>query len=361
MTKTLLRVAAACCAAPALALGPGPRAGDRQCARDGARHPSWSRASRPGDHPCRRLCGALSRRRPHPASPTARPSRHAAGGAIFGHGGVTDDTAMDGPAHEIVVELKDAPSNTVPNTTGLPPAFPARGSKICSRTASVRVWNYAWLPGKPTAMHFHDTEVVVVYPRRRRHRLAPPGRQGHVISHRNPGDIVFNLANRSHSEEVVKGQQSRHHAGAEIASQSQDGKGWRSRLSSAKQQGRLSCSSICLWHRSLPAPARPPSRRHHRSHPRHRLTPDQIQWKKGEANDTAWPIGDRHKPGACMELIKWHPGHFSHPHYHSHARYAVVIEGTWWVSTSNVYDPDHNTVPLSQGLGADRPGQGRAL
>ena len=79
------------------------------------------------------------------------------------------------------------------------------------------------------------------------------------------------------------------------------------------------------------------------------FTPDQIQWKKGDANDTAWPIGDEHQPGACMELIKWHPGHFSHPHYHEHARYAVVIDGTWWVSTSNVYDPDHNTVPFPKG------------
>jgi hypothetical protein len=79
------------------------------------------------------------------------------------------------------------------------------------------------------------------------------------------------------------------------------------------------------------------------------LMPDQIQWKKGEASDTAWPIGDPAKPGMCMELIKWHPGHFSRPHYHTHARYAVVIDGTWWVSTSNVYDPDNNTVPYPKG------------
>lgn len=78
------------------------------------------------------------------------------------------------------------------------------------------------------------------------------------------------------------------------------------------------------------------------------LTPDQIQWKKGEANDTAWPIGDPDKPGACLELIKWHPGHFSHPHYHEHARYAVVIDGTWWVSTSNVYD-ERTTYPVHAG------------
>jgi hypothetical protein len=79
------------------------------------------------------------------------------------------------------------------------------------------------------------------------------------------------------------------------------------------------------------------------------LLPGQIKWEKGEASDKAWPVGDEHKPGACIELIKWHPGHFSHPHYHQHARYAVVIDGTWWVSTSNVYDPDHNTVPYPKG------------
>ena len=79
------------------------------------------------------------------------------------------------------------------------------------------------------------------------------------------------------------------------------------------------------------------------------LTPDQIQWTKGVNNDTAWPIGDPKKPGACLELIKWHPTHFSRPHYHSNARYAVVLSGTWWVSTSNVYDPDNNTVGYPAG------------
>jgi hypothetical protein len=79
------------------------------------------------------------------------------------------------------------------------------------------------------------------------------------------------------------------------------------------------------------------------------LTPDQIQWTKGEASDKAWPVGDEKKPGACIEMIRWHPGHFSHPHYHQHARYGVVLSGTWWVSTSNVYDPDHNTVPFPAG------------
>ena len=79
------------------------------------------------------------------------------------------------------------------------------------------------------------------------------------------------------------------------------------------------------------------------------LMPDQIQWTKGVNNDTAWPIGDPKNAGHCLELIKWHPTHFSRPHYHSNARYAVVLEGTWWVSTSNVYDPDNNTVGYPAG------------
>jgi len=132
---------------------------------------------------------------------------HPSGSALFGHGGTTSDTATNGAAHEVVVELKDAPSKTVPNTTGLPPAFPRPGSKKVFENEKIRVWNYAWQPGKPTPMHFHNTEVVVIY-------LGdgdvasttPDGKK--TINHHNPGDIVFNVANRSHSEELVKGEQS---------------------------------------------------------------------------------------------------------------------------------------------------------
>src|SRR5882757_8493451 len=135
-----------------------------------------------------------------------RTAEHPDGGATFGHGGVTSDTAIAAPAHEIVVELKDTPSNTVPNTTGLPPAFPRPGSKLVLENDRMRVWNYKWLPGKPTPMHFHNTEVVVAY--RGNGDVASTAPDGKTtVNHRNAGDIVFNLANRSHSEELVKGEQ----------------------------------------------------------------------------------------------------------------------------------------------------------
>ena len=79
------------------------------------------------------------------------------------------------------------------------------------------------------------------------------------------------------------------------------------------------------------------------------LTPDQLQWQKGAANDQTWPIGARDKEGQCLEIIRWKPGNFSRPHYHCRARHAVVLEGTWWVATSNVYDPANLTVPYPKG------------
>ena len=131
--------------------------------------------------------------------------RHPAGDAVTGNGGVTHDTALDKDQREIVVEFKNAPSNTVPNTTGLPPAFPREGSKLVMDSKYARVWNYAWTIGKPTVMHFHDTEVVVAYRGDGDITATDPSGKA-TTSHRATGDIVYNLANRAHSEALVKGQ-----------------------------------------------------------------------------------------------------------------------------------------------------------
>lgn len=130
--------------------------------------------------------------------------RHPAGDAVTGRGGVTHDTALGTPQREIVVELKDAPSNTVPNTTGLPPAFPREGAKLVLDSKYARVWNYTWVPGKPTVMHFHNTEVIVAYRGDGDITSTDPAGKA-TVSHRATGDIVYNLANRSHSEALTRG------------------------------------------------------------------------------------------------------------------------------------------------------------
>lgn len=62
-----------------------------------------------------------------------------------------------------------------------------------------------------------------------------------------------------------------------------------------------------------------------------------IKWRNGEGQSLLF--GDPSKPGIYGVLIKWLPGHYSKPHFHSTDRYAYVVSGTWWVSASTTYDP----------------------
>ena len=208
MTRTLLVAAltavAAAGAAPALADTPAPVIdNERVTVRDIHLHPGEAAPaiSHAGDYVILYVDGGRIR------SAGGKTARHAAGSAASGRGGITSDTAIGAPAHEIVVDLKDTPSRTVANTTGLPPGFPRPGSKKVLETDKVRVWNYAWVPGKPTPMHFHNTEIVVTYLGNGDvAATTPDGKK--TVTHHNPGDIVFNVANRSHSEELVKGEMS---------------------------------------------------------------------------------------------------------------------------------------------------------
>jgi hypothetical protein len=63
-------------------------------------------------------------------------------------------------------------------------------------------------------------------------------------------------------------------------------------------------------------------------------------------------FGDPKKPGPYGLLYTWYPGHFSKPHFHDQDRYSYVISGTWWVSTSNVYD-ERTTYPIHAGTVAE--------
>jgi hypothetical protein len=66
-----------------------------------------------------------------------------------------------------------------------------------------------------------------------------------------------------------------------------------------------------------------------------------IQWEgdPSQGHQQAKLFGDPAKPGLYGILIKWLPGNYSRPHFHNTDRYALVISGTWWVSSSDVYDP----------------------
>ena len=127
------------------------------------------------------------------------------GDAVFVPAGTdaVDTLVSGGPAHEVVVALKPhAVPSAIPNTTGLPNAFPRDGVVSVLNNDRVLVWHYAWVPGKPTAMHFHDKEVVVAY-----HQdgpltsITPDGKR--VVNPYKSGQLVFNRATRIHQELLV--------------------------------------------------------------------------------------------------------------------------------------------------------------
>ena len=78
------------------------------------------------------------------------------------------------------------------------------------------------------------------------------------------------------------------------------------------------------------------------------VQPKDIHWRDGMGAHQALLFGDPSKPGIYGVLIKWDPGHFSRPHFHSTDRYAYVVSGTWWISSSTTYDPN-KTYPVRAG------------
>jgi quercetin dioxygenase-like cupin family protein len=79
------------------------------------------------------------------------------------------------------------------------------------------------------------------------------------------------------------------------------------------------------------------------------VLPKDIKWTGQEGRQQmGFLFGDPSKPGLYGVVYKWYPGNFSQPHFHDQERYAYVISGTWWVSTSNVYD-EKTTYPVHAG------------
>jgi hypothetical protein len=79
------------------------------------------------------------------------------------------------------------------------------------------------------------------------------------------------------------------------------------------------------------------------------VLPADIKWTGDpKRSETAILYGDPNREGPYGLLIKWHPGNFSRPHFHDQTRHIYVVSGTWWVSSSNVYD-EHTTYPFHAG------------
>lgn len=142
------------------------------------------------------------------ADGTKSVSNHPAGDAVFSKANTVqrEETLSQNPAHLVVIELKDHPSPTFENTTGLPPAFPRPGAKKIVENDRVIAWNYSWT-STPTPKHFHDKDAVAIF-----------RQQGSVVSTTPDGkatttdyafgEVHFSPGGPIHFEALAKGQQS---------------------------------------------------------------------------------------------------------------------------------------------------------
>lgn len=119
--------------------------------------------------------------------------------------GAADTREAVGPSvRTVVVDLHDKVVPPLPNTSGLPEAFPRPGSKKVLENARIVVWDYNFVPGEASPMHFHSRDVVTIYTEDGAVTSTTPQGETTVNEH-HPGEIRFNLRNRAHTEKLTRG------------------------------------------------------------------------------------------------------------------------------------------------------------
>ena len=112
-----------------------------------------------------------------------------------------------GPAHVVMIALKDFKKAPYANPGSLPLAFPRPGSIKLLENDRVVVWGYSWKPGEATRPHFHNKDVVLAYRFDGAIDSVTPDGQ-HTVTPHTAGEIRFNAGNRAHFERLVSGRQS---------------------------------------------------------------------------------------------------------------------------------------------------------
>jgi hypothetical protein len=83
-----------------------------------------------------------------------------------------------------------------------------------------------------------------------------------------------------------------------------------------------------------------------------RIQLDKVKWTPTEGNtlgvESAVLEGDPSKPGYYLTVNHFPPGVMSRPHFHPDERHCIVIKGTWYTNTGDVFTTK-GAVPLKPG------------
>lgn len=126
---------------------------------------------------------------------------HKRGDVVFAHRGVS---TLNPGERTVVIELKDHPVAPIPNKSEYPLAWPRPHAKNVLENDRIIVWSYAFNPGEPSPMHFHDKDAVVVYMEDTAlNSITPDGKI--VLNEYSAFDTRFSLRDRIHSEVLARG------------------------------------------------------------------------------------------------------------------------------------------------------------
>jgi hypothetical protein len=90
-----------------------------------------------------------------------------------------------------------------------------------------------------------------------------------------------------------------------------------------------------------------------------RVVPADVHWESlpdSHGVQQAILSGDPDKPGMYVVRVKFPPYTMAAPHWHPNARYATVLEGTWYTGTGDTFDLSR-AVPLRPGSFMLHPGK----
>ena len=136
---------------------------------------------------------------------TSRVMTRNANEAVFApKGGASRLEAVGRPVRAVMIDLHDHVVAPLPNTTGLPEAFPRPGSKKVFENDRIFIWDYTFVPGQPSPMHFHSRDVVTIYTDDGAVTSTTPAGEVTVNDHVF-GQTLFNPRNRTHTEVLSRG------------------------------------------------------------------------------------------------------------------------------------------------------------